>query len=65
MNSGIVDITDESDAPKYLKLYDATTGVEVARGVGEPENVTSGAAPGVYILVIEQGKTRYVSKIML
>ena len=34
----------------------------VARGVGEPSNVTSNVAPGVYLLMIEQGRTRYISK---
>ncbi len=53
---------DESNLPKQLTLIDATTGIVVARGVGEPGNVTSGAAPGVYLLVIQQGRTRYISK---
>ncbi len=53
---------DESNLPKQLTLIDAETGVIVARGVGEPSNVTSSAAPGVYILVIQQGRTRYISK---
>lgn len=65
VNSGILDIEANPDAPKELTLYDATTGNVVARGVGEPVNVTKNAVPGVYILVIEQGKTRYVSKIRL
>lgn len=65
MNSGILDTVADNDAPKYLKLYDATTGIEVATGVGEPSNVTTGVAPGIYILVIQQGKTTYVSKIKL
>ncbi|MDE6126554.1 MAG: Por secretion system protein, partial [Muribaculaceae bacterium] len=46
-----IDATDESNLPKQLTLIDAETGVVVARGVGEPSNVTSGVAPGVYILV--------------
>lgn len=63
--SGIVEIPGASDAPKKLTLVDAATGMIVATGVGETENVTSQAAPGIYILVIEQGKTRYISKIRL
>ncbi len=53
---------DESNLPKRLTLVDAETGVIVARGVGEPSNVTSNVAPGVYLLMIEQGRTRYISK---
>lgn len=64
VESGICDVT-VSDAPKYLTLVDASTGIIVARGVGEPENVTSSAAPGVYILVIEQNGVREVRKVIL
>ncbi|MCM1162853.1 MAG: LamG domain-containing protein [Muribaculaceae bacterium] len=64
-NSGIIDINATPVQPKHLKLYNAVNGVEVARGIGEPENVTRGVEPGVYILVIEQGNTRYISKIKL
>ncbi|MCM1521645.1 MAG: putative Ig domain-containing protein [Muribaculaceae bacterium] len=64
-NTGIIDINFDPAAPKHLTLYNAINGVEVATGVGEPENVTTGVEPGVYILVIEQGNTRYISKIKL
>ncbi len=64
-HSAIVTVSadaDESSMPKQLTLIDATNGMIVATGVGEPENVTASAAPGVYILVIQQGRTRYISK---
>lgn len=63
--AGIEDLTvagEENTLPKHLTLIDAESGVVVARGVGEPSNVTATAAPGVYILVIQQGRTRYISK---
>ncbi|MCH5326725.1 MAG: Por secretion system protein, partial [Duncaniella sp.] len=61
-NSGLLDVETNPDLVKVLTLYDATTGIEVAHGVGETSNVTNGVAPGIYILVIQQGTTRYVSK---
>ncbi|MDE6178555.1 MAG: putative Ig domain-containing protein, partial [Duncaniella sp.] len=63
--SGIVEMPGASDAPKKLTLVDAETGRIAATGMGEPENVTSKATPGIYILVIEQGNTRYISKIRI
>ena len=65
MNSGILDINIDENAPKHLTLFNAATGQIVAKGVGEPSNVTRGVEPGIYILVIQQGKGRYISKIRL
>ena len=47
-----------------LTLVDATTGITVARGIGAPANVTSGAAPGIYILIEDNGTTRTITKIV-
>ena len=45
-----------------LTLVSATTGMVVAEGVGNVENVTNKALPGYYILVIDDGTTRTVRK---
>ena len=66
--TAITDITsDDADlnAPRILTLVEATTGRVVARGIGDASNVTSGVAPGVYLLVTRQGKTTYVDKVVL
>ena len=53
------------EGPVRLTLVDAGTGMTVATGWGAEENVTSNAAPGVYILLTEQGRVRNVKKIVL
>jgi len=53
------------EGPVRLTLVDARTGITVATGWGAEENVTSNAAPGVYILLTEQGRVRDVKKIVL
>lgn len=45
-----------------LTLVSATSGIVVATGAGDPENVVSSAKPGFYILVIDDGKTREIRK---
>lgn len=62
VQAGITDVTFTPSDVKKLTLIDATNGIVVATGYGEPENVTSNAAAGVYLLVVEQGKVRTVSK---
>lgn len=64
--SGIGDIEfGLGEGPVRLTLVDARTGITVATGWGAEENVTSNAAPGVYILLTEQGRVRDVKKIVL
>ncbi|MCH5246490.1 MAG: Por secretion system protein, partial [Muribaculaceae bacterium] len=60
--SGITDVPYTPVQPDKLTLVNAMTGVVVARGAGNIENVTRNAAPGVYILVIESGKYRETRK---
>lgn len=62
--AGITDITANPTDVKKLTLIDATTGVVVATGIGETTNVTANAAPGVYLLVVQQGKFRTIDKIV-
>ena len=64
-NSGITEVVPGSVEPRRLTLIDATTGITVATGVGENTNVTDGAAPGVYILVVQQGVHNEILKIRL
>lgn len=45
-----------------LTLVSATTGMVIARGVGAPENITSGVAPGYYILIIDNGTSSEIRK---
>ena len=66
-NRGTLGITAPEAAPAApvkLTLVDATTGITVARGIGDPANVTSGAAPGIYILIEDNGTTRTITKIV-
>ena len=66
-NRGTLGITAPEAAPAApvkLTLVDATTGITVARGIGAPANVTSGAAPGIYILIEDNGTTRTITKIV-
>lgn len=63
-NSGISP-AETSSEPRMLTLIEAASGRIVATGVGEDSNVTSAAAPGVYILVATQGNRRTVNKITL
>ncbi len=56
VNNGFTAITN-------LTLVDAITGRTVARGRGVAENVTSTAAPGIYILIAETNGRREISKI--
>lgn len=53
------------EGPVHYTLIDARTGITVATAWGAEENVTTGAEHGVYILVIEQGRTREIKKIVL
>lgn len=53
------------DGPRHLMLVDARTGIVVARGIGDDSNVTAGAVPGIYILVIDQDGSRTYRKIVL
>ena len=48
-----------------LTLVSATSGMVVAKGIGSPENITKGAAPGVYILIIDKGTTSETKKIVI
>lgn len=50
---------------KHVTLVDAHTGIIVARGMGDPENICAGANPGVYILVTEYGAMREAKKIII
>ncbi len=45
-----------------VTLIDATTGIVVAKGYGTPAVVTENAAPGVYVIVIENGDERQTIK---
>lgn len=64
--SGIVGTeADQSVLPTALTLIDATTGIVVATGYGEPSNVTDGAPAGVYLLVTVRGNHRETSKITI
>lgn len=60
--SGIYDIVTEKPTITRVAVVDATTGIVVATGVGEPENLTNNLTPGVYILLIERGKMRETRK---
>lgn len=62
VESGITDVPYTPIEVTKLTLVDAMTGVVVARGAGNIENVTTNVAPGVYILVLEQGKFRETRK---
>lgn len=53
------------EGPIHHTLIDARTGMTVATAWGAEENVTTGAQPGVYILVSEQGRAREIKKIVL
>ena len=48
-----------------LTLVSATSGMVVAKGVGAPENITRNAAPGIYVLIIDQGTTSTAKKIVI
>ncbi|MDE6334076.1 MAG: Por secretion system protein [Muribaculaceae bacterium] len=50
---------------RYLMLVDARTGIVVAHGAGDDSNVTSHAAPGIYILVADRQGSRSYSKIVI
>lgn len=60
--AGIGDINVDVPSVAKLTLVDATTGIVIARGVGAVENVTANVAPGVYVLLIENGKSRETRK---
>lgn len=45
-----------------VTLIDAATGIVVATGHGTPGVVTENAAPGVYVLVIDNGTDRQTIK---
>lgn len=61
ISSGIETVPSVHSADK-LTLVSATSGMVVARGVGAPENITSGVAPGYYILIIDHGTSSEVRK---
>lgn len=61
ISSGIETVPSVHPADK-LTLVSATSGMVVARGVGAPENITSGVAPGYYILIIDHGTSSEVRK---
>lgn len=61
ISSGIETVPSVHPADK-LTLVSATSGIVVARGVGAPENITSGVAPGYYILIIDHGTSSEVRK---
>lgn len=60
-----LDLPEASAEPRRLTLIEAASGRIAATGVGHDTNVTSAAAPGVYILVAEQGSHRTITKITL
>lgn len=60
--SGISNITGTTGEINKLTLVDAQTGIVVAKGVGNIENVTTKALPGIYVLVIDNGTTREMRK---
>ncbi len=64
--AGIEEVADEAVLVSGdLTLIDAVTGIVVATGCGEPSVVTDLAAPGVYVLVIENGTERETRKIVI
>ncbi|MCH5346703.1 MAG: Por secretion system protein [Muribaculaceae bacterium] len=62
VEAGITDVEYTPIETAKLTLVDAISGVVVARGIGNIENVTAQAKPGVYILLIEKGKLRETHK---
>ena len=53
---------DAHPAAARLTLVSATSGMVVARGIGSPDNITRGVAPGYYILIIDRGTTSETRK---
>lgn len=58
-------VATPSGDTRSLMLVDARTGIVVARGAGHDSNVTSHAAPGIYILVADLQGTRTYTKIVI
>ncbi|MDE6416747.1 MAG: LamG domain-containing protein, partial [Duncaniella sp.] len=64
--AGIDDITvDRGEGVARITLYDPFTGVQVATGVGELENVTRNLQPGVYVMLKDYGTWRETGKIVV
>ena len=59
--TGITNVAQTSSVNR-LTLVNAVSGMVVARGAGNIENVTAKALPGYYILVIDNGTTREIRK---
>ena len=62
VSTGIRNVSSVSPTVNKLTLVSATTGMIVAHGTGNIENVTNSALPGYYILVIDDGTTREIRK---
>lgn len=47
-----------------LTLVNAASGMIVATGAGAPENVMNAAKPGIYVLILDDGKTKEYRKVI-
>ncbi len=64
--AGIDDITaDRAEGVARITLYDAFTGMQMATGVGELDNVTRNLRPGVYVMLKDYGTWRETGKIVV